>query len=120
MLTLTLSLLTACAPTTIDDTADLGWEAEEKTPRLGGVTFEPPELWLPASPVSPVAVVAQGRAHVLASYCDDGIVIDAPAWVVDGAVLTAGLLPGYPVAPGDHTCTLVTPIGRLTIPVVVE
>lgn len=119
MLTTLLLLSLACAPAVGDDTASLG-DVDAKSRHLGGVVFDPAEVWLPASPVAPVDVFADGRAHVLASYCDDGVVVIAPTWLTDGAAVSFGRLPGYPLTAGDHTCTLVTPIGRLTIPVLVE
>ena len=119
MLTTALLLSLACAPNIGDDTASLG-DVAPKGVHPGGVTFDPSEAWLPASPVAPVALTVAGRAHVIASYCDDGIVVIAPEWIVDGSVVALGRVPGYPLADGDHTCTLITPIGRLTIPVVVE
>ncbi len=119
MLTTLLLLFLACAPTVGDDTASLG-EVSGKGMHPDGVTFDPAEAWLPASPVAPVTLTVAGRAHVLASYCEGGIVVVAPVWLMDGATVALGRVPGYPLAAGDHTCTLVTPIGRLTIPVVVE
>lgn len=120
MLTTLLLLLLACAPTAIDDTAGLGWEAEEKAPRLGGLTFEPPvAVVVPMTAQESVDIVVAGRVHVLAHFCDRGLLSTAPEWLADGDTVTVSWVPVSDIL-GDHTCTLVTPIGRLTIPVVVE
>ena len=120
MFTTALLLSLACAPATLDDTAGLGWEVEEKTPRLGGLTFDPPvAVVVPMTDRESVDVVVAGRVHVLAHFCDRGLLSSTPEWLADGDVVTVSWVP-VSDTPGDHTCTLITPIGRLTIPVVVE
>lgn len=116
---LTLILAIACADIAPDDTATSLGYADEKGRHLDGVRFSPERADLRLFDVLSTDVVVSGNMHVVAHFCDPGLFIGDPEWVHDGDVLTVSWVPVAELL-GDYTCTLITPIGRLTIPVLVE